>query len=511
MGQFYLSAALLVVSGIFPGTALNAAETNTAPNTIDSGACIIQEDTLRSTDNGDYMLSIEEALAILLGNNNTIKNAEAAVEIAQAQKQQLRASWYPSITATGGYFHFSNNISADANAGELAQGMLEDLSASIPGLQQLIPQVLPQMQQIIAGLSSTTLSVPLLKSDIATLDAVAVWPLITGGKRIYASRIGNSLHTSATHLLSLAENAQTALMLNAYYTLKLTREVENMEFENIQFLKRLVLNASRLKEEGFINKAEFLVVRVAMDEAERGYSTAVQNRMVAASALGAVLGKTLSRVHPQGEFFTLDSIPAISAITGRILQHNSTLEMLRSQSNILADKRKIAESNYIPNFALFAKQNIISGNIPKNLMPRTIVGVAMQWDIFDGFARENGIKESRLQEQQLEHTISQAEKELTTAAVSLRGKMEDAQYNISVLQQTIDLAEELLREREKSFAEGMCTSTDVVEARLSLTKARTALKLAQWEYCTSLASLLALSSDSEDFIKLHNKYTQNHE
>ena len=84
--------------------------------------------------------------------------------------------------------------------------------------------------------------------------------------------------------------------------------------------------------------------------------------------------------------------------------------------------------------------------------------------------------------------------------------MEDAACNISTLEQTLQLALELLREREKSYAEGMCTSTDVVAARTSVTKARTALNLAHWEYCTSLANLLTLSSDTYKFIELHNEY-----
>ena len=51
----------------------------------------------------------------------------------------------------------------------------------------------------------------------------------------------------------------------------------------------------------------------------------------------------------------------------------------------------------------------------------------------------------------------------------------------------------------------MATPADVVAARASLTKATTALNLAKWEYCTSLANLLALSCNTEKFIELHNE------
>ncbi len=451
-------------------------------------------------------LTMEEAVQLLYSNNNAIKISRAAVEAAKAEKQQLNASWYPFITATGGYFHFSNDISADANMGELAQGVLQDLQGTFPGLEQLAGQLLPQLQQIIAGLGNITLSVPLLKQNVTTFDAAAVWPLITGGKRIYAGRIGNSIQESAQLLAGHTINAQLALMINTWYTLKLSISVAQMQQENLQYMEKLLLNAGRLMEEGFINKAEYLVVQVAKDEAIRESATSVQNVKVAQKALGAILGKEVEGAIPLGNFFTLDSIPPVSAIYEKILNGNLQLKILETQTGILENKEKIAKSNYIPNVALFARQNIWSNNIPKSLMPRTTIGAAMQWDIFDGFAREKEIKKSRLQQQQLEFATDQAKEDLLTAALALRSRMEEASFNIKTMEQTLRLAQELLREREKSFAEGMCTSTDMVAAHTAVTKARTALNLAGWEYCTSLANLLALSSETEYFIVLHNEY-----
>ena len=447
-------------------------------------------------------LTLEEAVQLLHANNNAIKISQSAIEVARAEKQQLNAAWYPQIGATGGYFHFSNNITADANIGELAQGAIQELQNTIPGLEQIISQLLPQLQQVISGLGNITLSVPLLNRDITTFDVAAIWPLLTGGKRIYAGRIGNSIQETAENLATLTINAQTALMLNTWYTLKLGNSVVEMQQENLQYMEKLLSSANRLMEEGFINKAGHLVVQVAREEAGRELENALRNVQAARKALNTIIGTDLGEIYPQGNFFTLDSLPDMSEIETNVLNRNSQLKILRSQQDILENKEKIAKSNYLPNIALFARQNIWSRNIPKNLMPRTTIGAAMQWNIFDGLAREKEIKKSRLQQQQTGYALEQARNELLTAAFTLRNRMEDAAANINTLQHTLQLAKELLREREKSFAEGMCTSTEVVEARTAVTKARTALHLAGWEYCTSLANLLALSSDTDKFITL---------
>ena len=446
-------------------------------------------------------LSLEDAAAILKTSNNAIKRAATGTEVARAQKRQLNSTWYPNVSVTGGYFHFSNEISVEADLAGAAQELAQGLTQMVPQLEML----LPQLQQIVSAIAGKPLSLPILKQDIATVDAVALWPLITGGKRIYASKIGRGLEATAQQMERLTENAQMALMLNAYYTLKLSGETIGMQQENLNFYRHLHYNATRLFQEGFINKAEFLVAEVALKEAEREYETSKSQQGVALNALGTVLGKELKQVELSGRFFSIDSLPDIYYMNKEILQENAALGILRTQQEILHSQEMIAKSDYFPNIALFAKQNIHSWNIPKNLSPRTTVGAAMQWDIFNGTARENSIKERKLQQEQMGYTIAQTEQELITAALALRSRIADALHNIGTLSQACQLARELLREREKGFAEGMATPTDVVAAKASLTKAQTALNLAQWEYCTSLANLLALSCNTEKFIELHNE------
>ena len=446
-------------------------------------------------------LSLEDAAAILMGSNNAIKSASTATEVARAQKRQLNSTWYPNISVSGGYFHFSNDISVEADLSGAAHNLTQGLAQAIPQLEML----LPQLQQIISAIAGKPLSLPLLKQDLATVDAVALWPLITGGKRIYASRIGRELEAAALQMERLTENAQMALMLNTYYTLKLSGETIAMQQENLNFYRHLHYNATRLFQEGFINKAEYLVSEVALREAEREYETSVNRKEVALNALGGVLGKKLPQVELSGRFFSIDSLPDIYSMNEEILQENAVLGILHAQQEILHNREKIAKSDYFPNVALFARQNIHSWNIPKNLVPRTTVGAAMQWNIFNGTARENSIKEAQLQQEQLEYEIAKIEQDLITAALALRSGMADALHNITAMEQACQLARELLKEREKAFAEGMATSTDVVEARAALTKASTALNLAKWEYCTSLANLLALSCNTDKFIELHNE------
>ena len=126
--------------------------------------------------------------------------------------------------------------------GELAQDALANLEGALPGLEQLLQQLLPQLEQSLSSLGNITLSVPLIQQNVTTLDAAALWPLFTGGKRIFAGKIGKELHTTALHLETLVTNAQMAAMLNAYYTLKLSNDVLTMQTDNMQYIIAYILN-----------------------------------------------------------------------------------------------------------------------------------------------------------------------------------------------------------------------------------------------------------------------------
>lgn len=53
--------------------------------------------------------------------------------------------------------------------------------------------------------------------------------------------------------------------------------------------------------------------------------------------------------------------------------------------------------------------------------------------------------------------------------------------------------------RRKAFAEGMATSTEVVDAEVMLSKVRIAVLLAYYEYDVALANLLSLCGAPERF------------
>ena len=124
-----------------------------------------------------------------------------------------------------------------------------------------------------------------------------------------------------------------------------------------------------------------------------------------------------------------------------------------------------------------------------------IFGDGMVENLFDGLNREKNIRKAKKSNDQMSLTIEKTRKDLHLLANKLRSQMSDAITNLNALRTTVELCEELLSVREKSFKEGMATSFDVVQARTNLTRARIAQSFAHWQYDIALANMSAICGD----------------
>ena len=124
-----------------------------------------------------------------------------------------------------------------------------------------------------------------------------------------------------------------------------------------------------------------------------------------------------------------------------------------------------------------------------------MIGVGFTWNLFDGLEREKRIRQSRLTQQTLALGQEKARDDLSVGVDKLYTGLQKALDNVRALNTTI----ELVRMRKKAFAEGMATSTEVVDAETLLSKTKVARLAAYYEYDVTLMNLLALCGIPEQF------------
>ncbi|MBR6538790.1 MAG: TolC family protein [Bacteroides sp.] len=453
--------------------------------------------TLRAQTEG-YSLSLQEAMEWMSSNNPSLQIADKTIEIARGERQKFNAFWFPALDASGMYVHLSNKIEVRQPLDTYTTPAKEFVQSILPN-DQLISSILDQV-------GSYTLSLPLLKRNLTTVDANLSWPIFTGGKRIYASRIGNRM----IDLAQVGKDETQALLqtelIETYYALSLAAKVKEVRKATYLNLQRHYEHALKLEANGMITKAERLFADVNRQEAKREWESAKKAHEVAHRALCSLLNAEDSNIEfsPTSPLFITNALPDSLYFQSLIPSSNYAVNKLRLEESIADNELRISQSAYLPNIALLGKQTLYAHNLPRNLMPRSMVGIGFTWNLFDGLNREADVRVARLTQQSLALGKEKAMNDLQVWVQKLYSELQQAQDEVSTLQTTITMSEELLRIRRKSFEEGMSTSTEVVDAEVMLSKVQIALLLAYYQFDVSLASLCSVCGVPEMFWSLFN-------
>ena len=212
----------------------------------------------------------------------------------------------------------------------------------------------------------------------------------------------------------------------------------------------------------------------------------------------------LEGLKEDGSVFINSTLPLKEEFVQTMRAGNPMLNQLSIQQSIAKQQLRIDQSGYLPDIALFGKQTLYAHGIQSNLVPRTMIGIGFTWNLFDGLAREKRIRQSRIAEQTLALGKEKAQDDLSVGIDKLYTGLQKAQDNVRALNSTIALSEELVRIRKKSFAEGMATSTEVVDAETMLATVKVARLAAYYEYDVTLMNLLALCGTPEQFKNFNN-------
>ena len=437
-------------------------------------------------------LSLDQSLLLLQSENKSIRVAGVEIELVQNEHQKLNSFWYPTISSVGGYVHLSNSVEVHQSLSRFSEPVKEYVHSILPN-DQFITSFLDKIGQ-------NRLTLPLISQNITSVDANLTWPIFTGGKRLYAGKIGKKLVSIAeVNRESVKANQQTLLIEN-YFGLRLGQQFVEVKTETYNSLKTHYDQALKLEQQGVINRAERLVAQVGMEEAKRDLESARKDLKVASQALKSMINiKEDQEIRTTTSLFINECIPSADYFKEMIPYNNYLVNQLTLQENISGDQLKIGRSGYFPNIALIGKQTLYAAGIDKYLMPRTMIGIGVSWMIFDGLEREKRIRSARLTSRSLAIGKEKAVVDLQVGVDKLYSQIQNAIDNVKALNVTLEMSNELVRIREKSFKEGMATSSDVVDAEVVLTKVKTAFLLAYYQYDVALANLLSICGIPETF------------
>lgn len=469
-----------------------------ADSRLESNADLTTDSTLKAESSDSTLqviksahnhLNLKDSYQKALQNSDGLKASKSAVDKARKLKSGAYMLFAPSVDIMGNYT------------------FMEKTSIGI----DLPPQV------ALMGLP-TTLSMDLHKNHFAFGVINAMYPLYTGGKRLYALKMADLNIQDSEFLMQLNQINIFEKVIKAYFGVKLNAEVyQTLRSVEMSALAHLN-NAKMLQENGQIAKIEYLSAKVEYDKAKN-------KAFEARNALDIALLSFKTILHDEAimQSVTLDENGEIInlTLTSQLDISTSPLKSLQSYKDMaiasypalksIEIKRlqaqelsKIELSSFMPTIGLYGGYVIKDNNTMLNrAIPSWFVGVSAKLSLISTSGRIFKYQASKIAQNEVSYLHSQAKSDILLLIETTYKEVLSAKESFINNTSTIQLASENLKLQEEAFINGMASTVQVSDARNQLSFAKIQAQNAKYAYIVALAKLYAVSNDIDGFFKFY--------
>jgi outer membrane protein len=417
-------------------------------------APIYAQDTLR--------LTLNEALQIALNENLSVKIADKEIAKTKYAQKGMYASLFPQIDFSGNYQRTIKKQTMYMDGQAIQFGMDNSWSTGF-------------------NLGMPVISAPLWKSiKITGMDVeVAV-------EKARASKI------------DLVDQVQ-----QTFYTALLAMDSYNVFKENYDNTVKNYKDIKLKYENDKISKYDMIRAEVAMKNAEPSMYSAQNNIILVLWKLKALIGIDLSTtIECVGQLADFNNMLVnVSASDNASLVNNSNLKQLEMQMGILDQTYKMQLAKYYPslNLSLSYQWSAMTNNFKFNTFrwnPYSVGGLALVIPIFSGGQRYMTLKQTRVQQEQLQMQKESVRRDLEVGVKQAFSSMETALKQFNAAQSSIEGAKTGYSISQKRYEVGSGTLLEMDDARLALVQAQLNLNQSVYNYLIAKSSLEKIIGDT---------------
>jgi len=423
-------------------------------------------------------LSFSEARDMMMNRNIQVKINDKKIETSQYKIKSAEGMMYPQFKAFGNATYSDKDSKVNLN--DKRDGLATLLNLPSP---------------TILGNWDFTLQ----KKDMEFGGFSMSWPVYTGGKIKSAIKIEKIKAELAKADKSDSEQSLISELAERYFNTKLAEEALGVKEDVVTVMNIHLANSLKLERNGIIAGVEVLQAKVAVVEAERQLLASKKDLQLARTALSATLEQE-EEFSLTSSFFLKEDIDSLQQYKEKAVANYSQIQKLKLFEKMAEENINAEKANHLPNVMITGQKIIASHNYPMVKNPLT-VGIAVTYDIFNGFARKNKILAAKSEKESIELSREKLQIDIRTYVEKLYNELKKSSEQIVSLSASIKLAEELVRIRKASYAEGMSTSTDVIDAELDLSGKKIEQLKAYASYDTNLAKLFEVCDMSDDYVQ----------
>jgi outer membrane protein TolC len=332
-------------------------------------------------------------------------------------------------------------------------------------------------------------------SDVETSGGTAIGSTFNRNVGVGTAEISYNLFNGLSDLKSLKESRARAeasmyekdavvadVVLEtktAYIGVLRAMRAEKTAGEGVELLERQARDAKRFYEVGLFAKNDLLKVEVELASARQDLISAKGDMVVAKKRLARTMGTGILEDEVISEPEEMPSMGELSyeTLSAEALERRSELKQLDALDEAYNYNVGAIKGEYLPRIDIAFSHNRYGDNA--DLDGRAFlhdednrVVLSATWNVFSGFSTKHGIEKARFQQMATHHQLKDTEEEVL---FQLREALEGYEVSIGRLEaaETAVLqAEENYRVTENQFRERVATTTDLLDARFFLTRAR---------------------------------------
>jgi outer membrane protein TolC len=417
----------------------------------------------RSQDSSQH-LSLQEALAASVSNNDAIKLSALDVRVARAKFRQTDAILLPQ--ADFSYSAFRTNNPLNAFGFKLQQRSIS--------LGDFNPKVLNDPPATSDFSAKFELQQPLLNVDMlyqrkAAAKQVEMYQYLSQRTKEYVC----------------SETEKAYLQLQMAYD-------ENKVFNEALATSKAISKISKdYYNQGLIQKSDLLNAEVHVMNIETQVKSSESGIQDASDMLSILMGRST------GTVYTTDSI----TISKAVINDNTGLSNERSDFKALQKGMesydmliKSSKMSWLPRLNAFASYQLNDKNMFGFNANSYLTGIQLSWTIFNGNRTRNTISQQQLEKEKIAKQLDQQKSEAQLQINHARRQLSDATFFMKQQQLAVEQASEALRVLQNRYIQGLVKTTDVLTAHTELSQQKIGYVHAVFNYNLAAASLRFLTT-----------------
>lgn len=388
------------------------------------------------------VLNLEQCLKMADTANVIIRNARVDVAMSASQIDAYQSALLPKIFYAGDYRY----------------------NAVIPG--QLIPG------QIAGGAPGTYVAVqfgvPVNISNTVQLNQVLYNPQLNAA--IKTLRINQEVSEIQA---GLTEQNVKYQLIQTYYNLQAIHKQLSFVQENSLNMDKMIANMKVMVEQKLVIAIELDKLNITRLTLKNQEQNLISTKEKTENYLKLMIGKTINdKVEFQQEGAVQRSIlNEIKSINAREIQ------LLQAQQRLNLVERKGMKMAYLPVLSMYGTYLYSYNYRPENKFGKGIdgalVGLKLDWTLFDGFEKHHKLKVNMFQRAKMEDQIDYSKKQLDVNIINAQKQVEIQTQSLQISQDQLVLAEKIQKQAKFSFEQGVISSNDLLKSENDLYQAQT--------------------------------------